>query len=177
MCYNDHFRKSASKCEVIFCLKMAMIDRLAGFHFQVTFKCDYSCPLCALKFFGLNLKWHCLHFKIISTCLKRLWPVWICCCNLAESEMIVYILKNFWPSYKTCGLLYIFVVMSCVCPRVSFLPGSKMTLFTFYNYFNLPLKPLASFLNLLLQFLMCFLKFVFCLNLKWHILQIFWPSS
>ena len=32
-----------------------------------------------------------------------------------------------------------FVVMSYVCPRVTFLPGSKMTLFTFYNYFDVPL--------------------------------------
>ena len=55
-----------------------------------------------------------------------------------------------------------------------------MTLFTtFYNSFDLPLKPVAtfgifcckhldSFLNLLLQLLMCFLNFVFSLNLKWH---------
>ena len=51
--------------------------------------------------------------------------------------------------------------MSHVCPRVPFLPGSKMTLFTFYNYFDHPLKPLASLLNVLLQILMCILKFVF----------------
>ena len=47
-----------------------------------------------------------------------------------------------------------------------------MTLFAFYNYFDLPLKPLASFLNLLLQVLMCFLNFVFSLNLKWHCLHL-----
>ena len=157
-----------------------LIDRLAGFHFQVTLNCDNSCPLlmCARKFFCLNLKWNCLHLKMISTCLQRLWPFWIFCCNLAESKMTVYILKLFWPSSKSGGLFFVyFVVKSYVCPRVPFLPGSKMTLFTFYNYFDLPLKPLASFLNLLLQFFMCFLKFVFCLNPKWHFLQIFWPSS
>jgi len=157
-----------------------LIDRLAGFHFQVTLNCDNSCPLlmCARNFFCLNLKWNCLHLKIISTCLQRLWPFWIFCCNLAESKMTVYILKLFWPSSKSGGLFFVyFVVKSYVCPRVPFLPGSKMTLFTFYNYFDLPLKPLASFLNLLLQFFMCFLKFVFCLNPKWHFLQIFWPSS
>ena len=35
-------------------------------------------------------------------------------------------------------LLEYFVVMSYVCPRVTFLPESKMTLFTFYNYVDLP---------------------------------------
>ena len=137
-----------------------LIDRLAGFHFQVTLNCDNSCPLlmCARKFFCLNLKWNCLHLKIISTCLQRLWPFWIFCCNLAESKMTVYILKLFWPSSKSGGLFFVyFVVKSYVCPRVPFLPGSKMTLFTFYNYFDLPLKPLASFLNFFLQFFMCFL--------------------
>lgn len=58
LCSNDHFRKWASKCEVLSSPEMALIDRLAGFHFQVTFNCDYSCPLliwvvCAEVFFAL----------------------------------------------------------------------------------------------------------------------------
>ena len=59
-----------------------------------------------------------------------------------------------------------------------------MTLFTFYNSVDLPLKPVAtfgilcckhldSFFNLLLQLLMCFLNFVFSLNLKWHCLHFY----
>ena len=66
-----------------------------------------------------------------------------------------------------------FVVMSYMCPRVTFLPGSKMTLFTFYNYFYLPVKPMYSFWNSLLRLLMCFLNFVFSLNLKWHCLHFY----
>ena len=90
--------------------------------------------------FCLNLKWHCLHLKNYFDLPLRALTILNFFCNLDESEM---------------------------------------TLFTFYNSVDLPLKPVAtfgifcckhldSFLNLLLQLLMCFLNFVFSLNLKWH---------
>ena len=150
--------------------KMAMIDKLAGFHFQVTVIilvfCSYG--LCVLKIFCLNLKWHCLHFKIISTCLWGLWSFRFFAVIGLLSEMTLF---TFYNSFDLpVAFLEYFVVMSYLW--VLFLPGSKMTLFAFYNYFDLPLKPLASFLNLLLLVLMCFLNFVFSLYLKWHCLHL-----
>ena len=86
LCSNDHFRKWASKCEVLSSPEMAMIDRLAGFHFQVTFNCDYSCPLL----------------------------IWVVCAEVCFALIwngTVYILKWFRPASKGSDHFEYFVVI------------------------------------------------------------------
>ena len=86
----------------------------------------FLCFMCFLNFvFSLNLKWHCLHFyKYFDLLLKPL------------------------SSFSIFGLILIFLSF-LMCVLKFLLSESKM--FTFYNYYDLPLKQVQSTFDLKLS--------------------------